>query len=154
MSINENNSKDIKFQFFDVTADVGYRAYGNNLENAFENAAIAMFEVITDTSTIKPLIKKQIRLEAEDEYAILYDWLSELLFLHDSEYLVFSKFDVKINSKIDGDTKRYFLEGSAFGEEFDPLKHERRSEVKAVTYHMMNIKKENFKIILQVILDI
>ena len=154
MSINENDSKDIKFEFFDVTADVGYRAYGNNLENAFENAAIAMFEVITDTTTVKPLIKKQIRLEAEDEYAILYDWLSELLFLHDSEYLVFSKFDVKINSTTEGDIERYFLEGSAFGEEFDPSKHERRSEVKAVTYHMMNIKNENLKIILQVILDI
>ncbi len=61
-----------------------------------------MFEVITDTSTVKPLIKKQIGLEAEDEYAILYDWLSELLFFHDSEYLVFSKFDVKINSTTKG----------------------------------------------------
>ena len=96
MDANENNLNDLKFEFFDVTADVGYRAYGNSLANAFENAAIAMFEVITDTSTVKPLIKKQIRLEAEDECAILYDWLSELLFLHDSEYLVFSKFDVKI----------------------------------------------------------
>lgn len=154
MDANENNLKDLKFEFFDVTADVGYRAYGNSLANAFENAAIAMFEVITDTSTVKPLIKKQIRLEAEDECAILYDWLSELLFLHDSEYLVFSKFDIKIDSKLDGDIERYILDASAFGEEFDPSKHERRSEVKAVTFHMMDIKIENLNIILQVILDI
>ena len=154
MNVNKNNSNDLKFEFFDVTADVGYRAYGNSLANAFENAAIAMFEVITDTSTIKPMIKKQIRLEAEDECAILYDWLSELLFLHDSEYLVFSKFDVKINSKIVEDVERYILDASAYGEEFNPSKHERRSEVKAVTYHMMDIKIENMDIILQVILDI
>ena len=154
MDSNENNSKNLKFEFFDVTADVGYKAYGNSLANAFENAAIAMFEVITDTSTVKPLIKKQIRLEAEDECAILYDWLSELLFLHDSEYLVFSKFDIKIDSKLDGDIERYILDASAFGEEFDPSKHERRSEVKAVTFHMMDIKIENLNIILQVILDI
>ena len=154
MDANENNLNDLKFEFFDVTADVGYRAYGNSLANAFENAAIAMFEVITDTSTVKPLIKKQIRLEAEDECAILYDWLSELLFLHDSEYLVFSKFDVKINSKIVEDVERYILDASAYGEEFNPSKHERRSEVKAVTYHMMDIKIENMNIILQVILDI
>ncbi len=154
MNVNENNLNDLKFEFFDVTADVGYRAYGNSLANAFENAAIAMFEVITDTSTVKPLIKKQIRLEAEDECAILYDWLSELLFLHDSEYLVFSKFDVKINSKIVEDVERYILDASAYGEEFNPSKHERRSEVKAVTYHMMDIKIENMNIILQVILDI
>ncbi len=154
MDSNENNSKNLKFEFFDVTADVGYKAYGNSLANAFENAAIAMFEVITDTSTVKPLIKKQIRLEAEDECAILYDWLSELLFLHDSEYLVFSKFDIKIDSKIEGDIEGYILDASAYGEEFDPSKHERRSEVKAVTYHMMDIKIKNLNIILQVILDI
>ena len=154
MDSNENNSKNLKFEFFDVTADVGYKAYGNSLANAFENAAIAMFEVITDTSTVKPLIKKQIRLEAEDECAILYDWLSELLFVHDTEYLVFSKFDIKIDSKLDGDIERYILDASAFGEEFDPSKHERRSEVKAVTYHMMDIKIKNLNIILQVILDI
>lgn len=43
-----------KFEFFDVTADVGIRAYGKTLEDAFENAALAMFEVMTDTSRINP----------------------------------------------------------------------------------------------------
>ncbi len=149
-----NNSKDLKFEFFDVTADVGYKAYGNSLGNAFENAAIAMFEVITDTSTIKHSVEKQIELEAEDKYALLYDWLSELLFFHDAEYLVFSKFYVKIYSKVDEDPEIYFLVATALGEEFDPLRHERRSEVKAVTYHMMDIKDENLDVMLQVILDI
>ncbi len=147
------NSKDLKYEFFDVTADVGYRAYGKSLGNAFENAAIAMFEVITDTSNVKPKIEKLIQLEAEDKYAILYDWLSELLFFHDSEYMVFSKFNVKINSKVEEGEKKYLLKASAFGEEFDPDRHERRSEVKAVTFHMMDIKVDKM-FILQVILDI
>ncbi len=150
----DSNKKNLKFEFFDVTADVGYRAYGNNLGNAFENAAIAMFEVITDTSAVKHLIEKQIELEAEDKYALFYDWLSELLFFHDAEYLVFSKFDVKIYSKVDEDREIYYLVATAWGEEFDPLRHERRSEVKAVTYHMMDIKDENLNVMLQVILDI
>ena len=145
--------KNLKFEFFDVTADVGYRAYGKSLGNAFENAAIAMFEVVTDTSVVRPIDEKQIKLEAEDEYAILYDWLSELLFLHDSEYMVFSKFEVKINCKIVEGQGKYYLEAKAYGEEFDPSRHERRSEVKAVTYHMMNIKLEN-RYMIQVILDI
>jgi SHS2 domain-containing protein len=154
LDIDKNNFKDLKFEFFDVTADVGYKAYGNSLGNAFENAAIAMFEVITDTSTIKHLVEKQIELEAEDKYALLYDWLSELLFFHDSEYLVFSKFDVKIYSKVVDDLETYHLVAMLWGEEFDPLRHERRSEVKAVTYHMMDIKDENLDVMLQVILDI
>ena len=131
----------MKFEFFDVTADVGYRAYGKTLENAFENAAIAMFEVITDTSNVIPKIEKKIQLEAEDKYAILYDWLSELLFLHDSEYMVFSKFKVKICVKSKKVRRNTFLKLQSHGEEFDPKRHERRSEVKAVTYHMMDIKE-------------
>jgi SHS2 domain-containing protein len=144
----------MKFEFFDVTADVGYKAYGETLGEAFENAALAMFEVITDTSTIKPLIEKKIKLDAEDEYAILYDWLSELLFFHDSEFMVFSNFNVKIECQTIDNNKRYYLEASAFGEQFDPSKHERRSEVKAVTYHMMDININCHPIKLQVILDI
>lgn len=149
-----DNFKDIKFEFFDVTADVGYKAYGHSLGNAFENAAVAMFEVITDTSKVKHQVEKQIELEAEDKYALLYDWLSELLFFHDAEYLVFSKFDVKIYSGMDDDQEVDYLVATAWGEEFDPLRHERRSEVKAVTYHMMDIKDENSNVMLQVIIDI
>jgi SHS2 domain-containing protein len=152
---NNDNSNDLKFEFFDVTADVGYRAYGNSLANAFENAAIAMFEVITNTSTVKPIVKKEIQLEAEDKYALFYDWLSELLFYHDAEYLVFSKFDVKIYSNTDqNEPEKHFLIATAYGEEFDPARHERLSEVKAVTYHMMDIKEENMNVMVQVILDI
>jgi len=153
LKMDKVNSKDLKFEFFDVTADVGYKAYGKSLGNAFENAAIAMFEVITDTANVKPKIEKMIYLEAEDKYAILYDWLSELLFLHDSEYMVFSKFNVEINIENKEGEKKYLLKASAYGEEFDPKRHERRSEVKAVTFHMMDIKVDDL-FILQVILDI
>ncbi|MBI5680111.1 MAG: archease [Methanobacterium sp.] len=145
----ENNDLSKKFEFFDVTADVGYNAYGNNLEKAFENAALAMFEVITDTSKVKPKIKKEIKIESEDEYALLYDWLSEFLVILDSEFLVFSKFNVKIESKGNG----YLLEGTAWGKEFDTSIHEIRAEVKAVTYHLMDIKKED-GVKVRVILDI
>ncbi|BDZ72080.1 hypothetical protein GCM10025861_25970 [Methanobacterium petrolearium] len=86
----------VKYEYFDVTADVGFRAYGGTLDEAFGNAALAMFEVMTDTSRVKPLIKRDIQLESEDEQALLYDWLSELLFIHDYEGLVFSQFSVKI----------------------------------------------------------
>ncbi|MEN4016911.1 MAG: archease [Methanobacterium sp.] len=137
------------FEFFDVTADAGFKSYGSTLEEAFENAALAMFEVMTDTGSIKPEIKKEIVVESEDEYALLYDWLSEFLVILDSEFLVFSKFDVKIEKNSEG----YILRGTAWGEEFDPKKHESRAEVKAVTYHLMKIKKNNGYMV-QVIIDI
>ena len=146
----ENNKTNQKFEFFDVTADVGYRAYGDTLDEAFENAALAMAEVMTDTSKIEPKIKKKIEVESEDECALLYDWLSEFLVLLDVDFLVFSKFDVKIEKNDDG----FSLKGTAWGEEFNPEIHESRAEVKAVTYHLMDVKKENDKCCVQVILDI
>lgn len=137
-----------KFEFFDVTADVGLYAYGKTLEEAFENAALALFEVMTDTSSINPSTRKYIEIESEDSSALLYDWLSELIFLHDSENLVFSRFKISITPKED----RFLLNAKVDGEAFNLDKHESREDVKAVTYHLMDIKEENgFK--LQVILD-
>ncbi len=144
-----NSEIDKKFEFFDVTADVGYKAYGNTLEEAFENAALAMFDVITDVNAINPEIKKEIKIESEDEYALLYDWLSEFLVLLDSEFLVFSKFNVNIEKN----GEEFLLTGEAWGEEFDPKRHESRAEVKAVTYHLMDIIKDD-SCTVQVILDI
>lgn len=139
----------VKYEYFDVTADIGFRAYGETLDEAFGNAALAMFEVMTDTSRIKPLIKRDIQLESEDEHALLYDWLSELLFIHDYEGLVFSQFGVKITP---GDSNGFVLYSKIWGEKFEQSNHEVRDEVKAVTFHQMEIKKEK-GYMLQVILD-
>jgi SHS2 domain-containing protein len=138
-----------KFEFFEVTADVGFYAYGKTLEEAFENAALAMFEVMTDTSKIEPSNIKEIVIESEDPLALLYDWLDELIFLHDSEYLIFNTFNVEIQ-KINENS--YKLTGTARGEAFNPEKHEIREDVKAVTYHLMDIKEEN-GLMVRVILD-
>jgi SHS2 domain-containing protein len=147
--VDKKNNKD-KFEFFDVTADVGFRAYGKNLDDAFQNAALATFEVMTDTSQIKPAVKREIMVESEDEKALLYDWLSELLFLHDYDGLVFSQFKVNINQK---GPETFSLHAEVYGEEFNQNTHEIRDEVKAVTFHLMEINKEKNECTLQVILD-
>ncbi len=138
-----------KFEFFDVTADVGYRAYGKTLEEAFENAALAMFEVMTDTSKINSSKEKKIEITSEDPLALLYDWLDELIFLHDSEYLIFNTFKIKITQI---KQELYQLKGIARGEVFNPEIHESREDVKAVTYHLMDVEEEN-GFMVQVILD-
>jgi SHS2 domain-containing protein len=144
-----NQSKSFPFEFFDVTADVGFRAFGENLEEAFQNAALAMFDVMTDTSKIEKIEKREIELESEDEQALLYDWLSELLFLHDYEGLVFSEFKINISSK---GSDEFNISAEVWGEKFKHSKHEVRDEVKAVTFHLMEIKKNN-PFMVQVILD-
>lgn len=137
-----------KYEYFDVTADVGLRAYGETLEEAFQNAALAMFEVMTDTTKIRPSIKKEVHITSEDPSALLYDWLDELIYLHDAEFLIFNQFKLKISKR----NQEYVLDGTLWGETFNPDRHESREDIKAVTYHLMDIKEEDgFKV--QVILD-
>lgn len=124
-----------KFEYFDHTADVGIKAYGKSLEEAFENSALAVFEIMTDTSKVEPKEKREVHIDGIDLYNLLYRWIESLLVYYDSELLVFSKFKVKI------DENNLTLDGEAFGEKFDPSRHEGRTYVKAMTYHEMEIKK-------------
>lgn len=120
------------FEFFDHTADIGIHAWGDTLEDAFENSALAVFEVMTDTSKIQPIISIDIELDGYDLENLLYKWIESLLYYYDTEILVFSKFHVEI--------KNLHLKAKAFGEKFDGRRHESRTVVKAMTYHEMSIK--------------
>lgn len=51
-----------KFEYFDVTADIGFRAYGESLDEAFENAGLAIFNIISDTSNISPKIARSFEI--------------------------------------------------------------------------------------------
>jgi len=124
-----------KYEFFDHTADIGIKAYGRDLNEAFENAALAVFEVMTDTSKIEPKESREIEVDGMDLENLLYRWIESLLVYYDSELLLFGKFKVKI------DLENLRLNAIAWGEKFNPDKHERRTVVKAMTYHEMSIVK-------------
>jgi SHS2 domain-containing protein len=140
-----------KFEFLEHTADVLIAAHGQKLEEAFENAALAMFEVMTDTTKIDTVQEETVEVEAEDEYALLYSWLEALLVKFEIKGMLFSKFKIdRIQDKLDG----YKLQASVWGEKFNAEKHPQKVAVKAVTYHRMEIIKEHDKITLEFILDI
>ena len=124
------------YELIDHTADVGVKAYGKTLSEAFENAAKGMFDIITDSSEIESIGQYNIELEAPDLEQLLVDWLSELLFLNSAKNLVFGFF------KIDLDEKNKKLTAKVFGEKFDLSKHKIGAEIKAVTYHMLEVKKK------------
>ncbi|MDO5849649.1 MAG: archease [Methanobacteriaceae archaeon] len=146
----ENDFK--AFEYFDVTADIGFFAYGDSLEDAYSNAACAMFNVMTDIGTVKTTEKRKFKVESEDYVSLLYDFLEELLFLFDVELLFFSKFEIVIDN-LDDDL--YELNCVAYGEEVDWEVHPRKSEVKAITFHKMDvIKQDNGYFKLSAILDL
>jgi SHS2 domain-containing protein len=138
-----------KFESVDITtADVAFKAYGRNLNELFSNAALAMFEVITDTKQIKPKISKKIKISGNDLQSLMFNWLNELLVYVDGENLVFSKFSVKV------DDKKLKLNAECKGEKINSKKHEIETEIKAATYHKLEVKKEKGIWKTQVILDI
>jgi len=148
MTKNENFKR---FKFLEHTADVYIAAYGRTLEEAYANAGVALFEVMTDTSKVDSKVCEKIEVEGFDKQSLLYNWLEELLYLFEVKNLVFSKIRVQSISK-KNDT--FILTAEAWGEPFDPQKHEQRTLVKAVTYSLMEISEENGKYVVKFVLDI
>ncbi len=142
----------MSFKFLEgiATADVAIEATGKTLEEAFSDAALAMFEVQTDTKKVESLISKKVEIRSEDKKSLMFDWLSELIYLRDVEDMFFSKFDVKIE-KIDNKLR---LIANIYGEKIDPKKHELKTEVKGVSYTQMKIEEKPGECKIRFVLDV
>lgn len=132
-----------------ATADAAFEVEGRTLEELFRDAAIATFEVMVDAKSVELRITKEIELKNEAVDNLLFDWISELVYLKDADALIFSKFEVNIKKN-----DLYELKATASGETINQEKHILRSDVKAVTYHMFEVKKEKENWTARVILDI
>jgi len=124
----------MRYETFDHTADILVKCYGDTIEECFGSAAFSLFDQMLDTSTIEKRTKFEFGTEAEDIEDRLYLFLSEILFLFDAESAVMSDFKVRF------DGPKVICE--AYGETFDAAKHRPRTEIKAITYHMMNVNEK------------
>jgi SHS2 domain-containing protein len=141
-----------RFEFLEHTADVYIRAYGTSLGEAYENAALAMFETITKTGKVAQKEKETITVEAEDLCALLYSWLEMLLVNSETKSMLYSKFQITDWTEA---TTFFKLTAHVWGEKFQPEKHLQKVAVKAVTYHRMTVIHEKEEdAILEFILDI
>jgi len=140
-----------QFEFLEHTADAYIAAYGESLEKAFENAALATFEVMTDVEKVKPEIEDLVEVEAHDEHALLYSWLEELLIRFDTTKNLYCRFKVSSIEKKPAGLK---LKARIWGEPFNPERHPQKVGVKAVTYHRMEIVKKPEAVTVKFILDI
>ena len=140
-----------RFEFLEHTADVYIAAFGDSLEEAFENAALATTEVMTDADQVKPETKEKVELEARDMHELLYNWIEELLFRFDAENNVYSRFQV---SSIEESDRGLRLRAEISGEVFDPESRPQKLGVKAITYHLMEIKTRPDEVTLKFVLDV
>ena len=123
-----------RYETLDHAADVMVRCTGRDLEECFGNAAYAMFDQIVDAERIDDVLERTVEISAEDDEERLYSFLSELLFVMDTESVVFNSFKVTF----DGDKVTCICEG----EPLDVKKHHAKAEIKAVTYHMLSVRRD------------
>jgi SHS2 domain-containing protein len=134
----------MKYEFIEHTADIGIKAYGKTVDESFANAALGMFNVMTDVSKVEPVGEYEVKVKSDNMENLLVDWLGELLFLHETQDVLLSEFDVKIDG--------LSLDAKVRGEALDRKKHELKDDVKAITYHMLEVNQEEGY--LKVLLDI
>ena len=125
----------MKFKYLEnvAIADIAFEAYGKTLNEVFENCAYAFFDMTCNPKTIKQRIKKVIKIKSENEKDLLYNFLSELIFLKDSKQLIFNKVKVIITNNN--------LKAALYGDKIDYEKQELRNDIKAITFHLFNLEE-------------
>lgn len=143
----------MKYQFLEdiAIADIAFEAYGKTLKELFQNCALALTTVMVDLNDIKPSKNYKLRMKSQGIEELLFDFLSELVLLKDKDQILFSRFELKIEEL---KTKEYLLKANLRGEKINPQKHKLRSDVKAVTWHMFKLGKDDTGWKVQIILDI
>ncbi len=136
-----------RFEILDHTADIGIIVYGEDLKSLFENAGEAFFHLITDLKKVRLRTERKIEIGGESLERLMVDWLSELLYLHDVENLLFKRFNVESVGE-EG------LKAKVKGEFFQEGVHVIKTGVKAVTYHQLEVRQEKEGWRAQIILDL
>ncbi|MBE3558456.1 MAG: archease [Ktedonobacteraceae bacterium] len=116
------------YEAFEHTADIGLHAYGKTLAELFVHAAQGMESLMVPLEQVRAVTSREMKAEGHDTVSLLVAWLSQLVVLFDTEFLLFCDF------KIDIITETH-VAGRAYGEVYDPQRHELSSAIKAVTWH-------------------
>ncbi|MCD6461912.1 MAG: archease [Thermoplasmata archaeon] len=120
------------WEILDHTADIGIRVEADSLAGAFAEAAEAMFHIMIEGER-KTLEERRLEMSSPAVDMLLVDFLSELLFLFETEYFVVSRAEVSLEER----EGKWSLSARLLGELFDPDRHGVNFEIKAVTYHML-----------------
>nr|XP_023490025.1 protein archease isoform X1 [Equus caballus] len=147
-----------KYQYLDHTADVQLHAWGDTLEEAFEQCAMAMFGYMTDTGTVEPLQTVEVETQGDDLESLLFHFLDEWLYkfsadeffiprLGHSSYKVqvppvLYEYRLREVKVLNIDQRNFKLRSIGWGEEFSLSKHPQGTEVKAITYSAMQVYNE------------
>jgi tRNA nucleotidyltransferase (CCA-adding enzyme) len=123
------------WEHFAHEADMGVVGIGATLEDAFEQAALAMTAIITDPGQIAPEVKVDIQCGDLDIELLFVDWLNALIYEMSSNKMLFSRFEVAL--------KEHRLEATAWGEKIDVARHQPVVEIKGATYTALRVYQDD-----------
>jgi len=135
-----------KFKFLEHTADIKFQAFGNTLEEVFENSTLALFEILSDEK-VKGKKSYKIQVKGNDLENLLYNFLEEFLILLDSKNFLPSRI-----KSLKLDEKNFKIKAEVTGD--DAKNYEISTHVKAITYNEMFVKKDKGKWKSQVVVDV
>ncbi len=136
-----------KFEIIDISGDIGIKAFGSNIKELFENAAVGMYSLITDIGKIREIKSTEISAKGLSTESLFVSWLNELIFHFDAYGFIGKAIDIREHS----DTG---IRAIVTGEEFDPARHEGKLLIKAATYHKLKVTKTSEGWEAEVIFDI
>ena len=136
-----------RYEVIEHTADFGIKVYGTTLSDLFENAAFGMFSSIADLTTIDPYQEKQVAITESSLDNLLVEWLRELLYLFTADGIILSRFTIEHISET-------ALTAAVYGEPYTDEKHMAHTEIKAVTYHCLEVRESKDGWDAQVIFDV
>jgi SHS2 domain-containing protein len=135
----------MSYEELDHTADIRLRVRSPTADSLFAETAMAMMEIVYGES--RPgTIERTIELEAGNSENLLLDFLSEVLYLSEVDYIVFSAATVHITGNS--------LKAHLSGEPFDPERHRGGTEIKGISYSGLRIVKEDEGYVLDILFDV
>ncbi len=137
----------MKYKLTDHTADFGLRIYGQTLEELFENAAFALVDMITDVNCLKGVHKKSMMVEGEDTADLMVNWLRELLYFWNGKEKIVAATSITQFSE-------NHLKADLTYDDYEEGMHEIKNEIKAVTYHQLDVHRSASGWVANVIVDV
>ena len=135
------------FELFEHTADLGLRIQAGTLEDLFCDAGRGLLAMlVANPEAVRPVQSKTVEVASAEPAHLLFDWLSELLYVFETEKLLLSEFDITLHHDR--------LIATCRGETMDVMRHEMDHEVKAITYHGLQVTQTATGSQAQVIVDI
>ena len=133
-------------------ADAAFEASGDSPSELCLAAAQALIETMVDPTSVAPTWSRTVTVRSAELSELLFDWLSELVYLKDAEAVVFFQVAPTVTQGQNGDA--WQLTATVTGAPIDPAHQELRADVKAVTKHLYDVRREGPRWIARVVLDI